>query len=129
MSLDPWYSPQTAQVTYGGRLRDTGLGLVSLLSDARFKTAILLCGGIGSRGEILGWARRVTIPTQMVNGRVDGLFPYQESQLPMFRALGTPDTDKRFVLLDTDHQLSGADKEVMKANLEWLDRYLGPVER
>ena len=38
MSLDPWYSPQTAQVNYGGRLQDTSLGLVSLLSDVRFKT-------------------------------------------------------------------------------------------
>jgi formylglycine-generating enzyme required for sulfatase activity/predicted esterase len=105
------------------------MGTLACASDARFKTAILLCGGIGSRGEILGWARRVTIPTQMVNGRVDGLFPYQESQLPMFRALGTLEQDKRLVLLDTDHQISGADKEVMTANLEWLDRYLGPVAR
>ena len=55
MSLDPWYSPQTAQVTYGGRLRDTGLGLVSLLSDARFKTFSLgmdVSSGTDVRGRI-----------------------------------------------------------------------------
>jgi hypothetical protein len=38
MSLDRGYAPQTSIVNYGGRLRDTSLGLVSLLCDIRFKT-------------------------------------------------------------------------------------------
>ncbi len=38
MSLDRGDAPQTAVVNYGGRLKDTGLGMVSLLCDARFKT-------------------------------------------------------------------------------------------
>ncbi len=38
MSLDRGYSPQNAIVNYGGRLRDTRLGWVSLLCDIRFKT-------------------------------------------------------------------------------------------
>jgi len=38
MSLDRGYSPQTFMVNYGGRLRDTALGMVSLLADIRFKT-------------------------------------------------------------------------------------------
>ena len=38
MSLDRGNSPQTSVVNYGGRLRDTALGLVSLLCDIRFKT-------------------------------------------------------------------------------------------
>ncbi len=38
MSLDRGFAPQMALVNYGGRLRDTGLGMVSLLCDARFKT-------------------------------------------------------------------------------------------
>ena len=38
MSLDKGYWPQTAVVNYGGRLRDTALGMVSLLCDIRFKT-------------------------------------------------------------------------------------------
>ncbi|MCU0230185.1 MAG: hypothetical protein MUC67_02280, partial [Acidobacteria bacterium] len=38
MSLDRGFAPQTALVNYGGRLQDTGLGMVSLLCDARFKT-------------------------------------------------------------------------------------------
>jgi hypothetical protein len=38
MSLDRGYSPQSSLVNYGGRLRDTRLGLVTLLCDIRFKT-------------------------------------------------------------------------------------------
>jgi len=38
MSLDRGFAPQTSIVNYGGRLRDTSLGLVSLLCDIRFKT-------------------------------------------------------------------------------------------
>ena len=38
MSLDRGGAPQAALVNYGGRLRDTSLGLVSLLCDVRFKT-------------------------------------------------------------------------------------------
>lgn len=38
MSLDRGNAPQTSVVNYGGRLRDTTLGLVSLLCDIRFKT-------------------------------------------------------------------------------------------
>ncbi len=38
MSLDRGYTPQTTHVNYGGRLRDTRLGMVALLCDIRFKT-------------------------------------------------------------------------------------------
>ena len=38
MSLDRGVSPHTTRVNYGGRLRDTALGMVSLLCDIRFKT-------------------------------------------------------------------------------------------
>ena len=38
MSLDKGYSPMRSIVNYGGRLRDTSLGMVSLLCDIRFKT-------------------------------------------------------------------------------------------
>lgn len=38
MSLDRAAAPQDADVNYGGRLRDTAIGMASLLSDVRFKT-------------------------------------------------------------------------------------------
>jgi hypothetical protein len=38
MSLDKGHAPWSAAVGFGGRLRDTALGAVSLLADIRFKT-------------------------------------------------------------------------------------------
>ena len=38
MSLDRSHSPWQSLVSYGGRLRDTSLGWISLLCDVRFKT-------------------------------------------------------------------------------------------
>ncbi|MDH3285281.1 MAG: hypothetical protein OEQ13_11115, partial [Acidobacteriota bacterium] len=38
MSLDRAHSPHVSLVNYGGRLRDTAIGMVSLLCDIRFKT-------------------------------------------------------------------------------------------
>ena len=49
MSLDRGSSPQTSVVNYGGRLRDTRLGWVSLLCDIRFKTFSLGLGILEAR--------------------------------------------------------------------------------
>ena len=91
--------------------------------ESRIKVAILLGGGLYDR-EMLGFVHRCSTPTQMVNGRFDG---YAEDQAPMFRALATPPEQKRHVVFDADHTLAGFEKDVVKVNLEWLDRYLGPV--
>jgi hypothetical protein len=58
----------------------------------------------------------------MVNGRFDGY-----ASQPVFDALGTP-TDRKFQqVFETDHTLAGFEKDVIRVNLEWFDRYLGPV--
>jgi hypothetical protein len=57
MSLDRGVAPQRAVVNYGGRLRDTALGLVSLLSDVRFKTFSLGIDLLG-RGDTRETLRR-----------------------------------------------------------------------
>ncbi len=114
------------RVAYLGFSFGTYLGALPCAADRRFKVVIFQAGGVAFREE-LGWARRITIPVQMINGRYDTIFPPQTSQLPLFHALGTPEKDKRHILLETDHDLSGCQKDVVKANLEWLDRYLGPV--
>jgi dienelactone hydrolase len=95
-------------------------------ADRRFKVCLIVCGG-APYPEILGFAQRVKIPVQMVNGRYDSLLLYEESQRPLFRALATPGEHKRHVVFETDHMLSGFEREMMRANLEWLDRHLGPV--
>jgi hypothetical protein len=61
----------------------------------------------------------------MISGRSDPLFPEATSQIPMFRLLGTPDKDKRRVVIDGGHVVFNQD--VVREALGWLDKYLGPV--
>ena len=63
----------------------------------------------------------------MLNGRYDFFFPVESSQRPMFRLLGTPETDKRYVVFESGHSVPR--KERTREALAWLDKYLGPVER
>ena len=62
----------------------------------------------------------------MLNGSFDFIFPVKTSQEPMFRLLGTPKEHKRRVLYDTGHDIPRI--EMIKETLNWLDRYLGPVQ-
>jgi len=60
MSLERAVVPQIAVVNYGGRLRDTALGMVSLLADVRFKTFSVGIDLLGP-GDVRAAVRR-TIP-------------------------------------------------------------------
>lgn len=71
------------------------------------------------------YVTRVKIPTLMLNGRYDMIFPYETSQKPMYDLLGTPEEEKLLKLYDTDHSVPG--KELVRETLGWLDKYLGPV--
>jgi eukaryotic-like serine/threonine-protein kinase len=68
---------------------------------------------------------RVKMPVLMVNGRYDFFFPKETTQDPMFRALGTPEKDKRHVVFESGH-VPPPDM-LIKEVLDWLDRYLGSV--
>ena len=103
-------------------------GVLTCAAEPRLKVGILRCGG-ATYADILGWARRVTIPIQMVNGRYDEIFPLEQSQVPLFRALGTPLEHKSHVIVESGHALQRCEREVIRVNLEFLDRHLGPVRR
>ena len=75
----------------------------------------------------LNFAPRITIPVLMLAGRHDFLFPLETSQRPLFHALGTPEQHKRHVLFDSGH-IAPRIQDLMREVLDWLDRYLGPVE-
>jgi len=103
------------------------MGPLPCAFENRIKAGILVGAGL-QFPVTANWARRVTIPMQMDNGRFD-YFTVEEFQAPLFQALATPPEHKRHLLWDSDHSLFGFEKEVIKANLEWFDRYLGPVKR
>jgi dipeptidyl aminopeptidase/acylaminoacyl peptidase len=97
--------------------------------EERFRTLVLVSGGArGGLPEVtnLNFAPRVRVPVLMLNGRHDFIFPLDETQRPLFRLLGTPDADKKHVLFDSGHVPPYAD--VVRETLDWLDRYLGPVQ-
>jgi len=73
------------------------------------------------------FAPRVKIPLLMLNGRNDFYFPYTTSSLPLFQLLGTPEKDKKMVLYDIGH-VAVFSTDMIRAALDWLDRYLGPVK-
>jgi eukaryotic-like serine/threonine-protein kinase len=99
--------------------------------EPRIKVAVLISGGSFEKvpPEVDAWnyAPRVKIPILMVNGRDDFRFPLETSQLPLFRAFGTPEKHKKHVLYDGGHVSVRVHPEIMREVLDWLDRYLGPV--
>jgi len=117
------------RVAYFGVSLGARMGPLPLALDERFAAAVLWSGGFPTtRGllpevDTLNFAPRVKTPVLMLNGRDDFTFPLDSSQAPMFRLLGTPDTDKRRVLFDGGHVFPFA--RVQKETLDWLDRYLG----
>ena len=62
----------------------------------------------------------------MLNGRYDTQYRYESQQKPLYRLLGTPAADKRHVVYETGHGPFPR-KEMIGDTLDWLDRYLGPV--
>ncbi|MFZ0914405.1 MAG: protein kinase [Candidatus Korobacteraceae bacterium] len=120
-----------SRIAYFGFSWGARLGPLFLAVEPRLKTAILLSGGLKFARTFpeldpFNFASRVKVPVLMVNVRYDFYFPLETSQLPLFHLLGTPEQDKRHVVLEGTHgtpPLAPVAEEV----LSWLDRYLGPV--
>jgi dienelactone hydrolase len=123
-----------AKLAFAGISLGAELSNVLLALDNRIRASILVCGGFlpysefraAPEADFLNFAPRVVCPTLMLNGRYDNLLPVETMQKPMYRLLGTPETDKRLVLYDTGHFVPR--NELIKETLDWLDRYLGPVD-
>jgi formylglycine-generating enzyme required for sulfatase activity/dienelactone hydrolase len=106
--------------------------IVSTLLQDRLKTAVFLDGGYFFEPPPPGadqaeFVTRMKIPVLMVNGRYDFTFPLDKSQNPFFAMLGTPEQDKRHVVLDTPHDVTEQRPQLTKTVLDWLDHYLGRV--
>jgi eukaryotic-like serine/threonine-protein kinase len=97
--------------------------------DTRIKTNIFYAGGLKRMGrpeaDLAYFLPRVTIPTLMINGRFDSLFGL-DAILNMYNLLGTPDEEKRLVLLDSDHLAPMSD--VINETTLWLDQHFGEVD-
>jgi serine/threonine protein kinase len=108
-----------------------GVIYATLLQD-HLKTSIFLDGGFfldppPPGGDQADFAPRMKKPVLMVNGRYDYVFSVNLAQDPMFNMLGTPPTDKQHLVLETSHDVTEQRPQLVKAVLDWLDRYLGQV--
>lgn len=119
------------KLAYMGLSRGAAIGPIMTAIESRFSASILLGGGFFLRrrlpvSEAIHFAPHVKNPTLMVNGYDDFFFPYETSQKPMYSLLGVPQSDKKHMVLDAGH--IPPRQAVIKEVLDWLDRYLGPVE-
>ncbi|MHC4117727.1 MAG: protein kinase domain-containing protein [Planctomycetota bacterium] len=117
-----------AGLSWGGMM-----GAVMIALEDRFDAAVLLYGGICAcrrhpTSDPANFAPRVKIPTLMINGTDDTVFPYEQAQIPLFNLLGTPETHKKHVIFPGGHSIfweyhKKCDEEIVK----WLDEHLGPA--
>ena len=70
---------------------------------------------------------RVRVPVLMLSGKYDSVYPYELSQKPFFRLLGSPPADKKHIVFEGGHFLPRGD--LVAESTKWLDKYLGPVQR
>jgi formylglycine-generating enzyme required for sulfatase activity/dienelactone hydrolase len=108
---------------------------VFLALEPRLNSGLLVAGGfvvlqLGREGippeiDPLNFAPRVKAPVLMLNGRHDPIFPYETSQLPLLRTLGTAEADKRHATFPAGHASSGWRDQLIRESLDWLDTYLG----
>jgi serine/threonine protein kinase/dienelactone hydrolase len=123
----------TSKLAYLGVSMGSAEGVIySTLLQNRLKTAVFLDGGYFLNPPQPGtdeaeFAPRMKKPVLMVNGRYDYVFSLELSQNPLFTMLGTPKKDKEHVILESPHDVTEQRPQLVKAVLDWLDRYLGPV--
>ena len=100
--------------------------------DQRFRAVVLQAGGLSMQRSLpeveqLNFVPRIKAPTLMVNGVYDFFFPVELSQMPLFNLLRMPESQKRKVVFEGGHSVPRV--ESFREILDWLDRYLGPVDR
>ncbi len=123
------------KIAFFGASLGAAVGVVLVALEKRIQASILYVGGFGLMKLIkaapevdqINFAPRVTIPTLMLNGRYDFLFPFETSQVPMYRFLGTPEGHKAHKVYETGHSVPR--NEEIKETLDWLDRYFGSVKK
>jgi predicted esterase len=132
--LETRHDIDATHLGYLGVSQGAAYGVILVALEQRFKTAVLLDGGMFQfNSPIAGvdqvdFAQRLTQPVLMVNGQYDATFPYETAQLPLFHLLATPQADKRQVTFDTPHDVRLRRTDLVKEVLQWYDKYLGRVQ-
>ena len=122
----------TARLAYVGTSWGARIGGTAIATEPRIRTAILNVAGISANAvrpeeDPVNFLPRIRIPVLMLSGRYDSVFPYESSQLPFYRLLGSPPGAKKHVLFDGGHFLPRP--MWVSESTRWLDMQLGSVDR
>jgi dienelactone hydrolase len=120
-----------SKFAYYGTSWGGAMGPIMTAVEPRFKANVWMVPGFYLQKappevDQFNFAPRVKIPTLMLNGRYDFLYPIDDAQVPLFRLLGAPADQKRRVVYETGHNIPR--NELIKEAVDWLDHYLGPVQ-
>ncbi len=118
-------------LAYYGVSWGAALGPIMIAVESRIKAGVLYIAGLGlqnSQPEVdpINFLPRIKIPVLMLNGKYDHFFPYETSQIPLFKLIGTQTEHKKHIVHETGHFVPRI--QLIKETLNWLDNYLGPVE-
>jgi predicted alpha/beta-fold hydrolase len=107
------------------------MGPVVCAVEKRVKAAVFHVGGLMMQKTFpevdpLNFLPRVQIPVLMLNGKNDTFFPFETSQKPMFKLLGTDEKNKMMITYEGGHLVPRS--ELVKQSLFWFDKYLGTVK-
>jgi dienelactone hydrolase len=121
----------TGKLGYCGHSWGGRLGAIIPAVEDRLKINILLAGGFPNgkpypEADEMNYVSRVKIPTLMLNGKYDAIFPLDNNVSHFFRLLGTPETDKRLCILEASHNFPK--RYMIREILNWCDKYFGPVK-
>ena len=100
---------------------------ILLAIENRVKSAAIFVGGLmlqKSRKEIEShlYVRRIKIPILHIVGKLDGIFEFEDSFIPWNELVGTPDEDKKIVILDEIGH--GLPKDLMiDKHLQFIKKY------
>ena len=87
-------------LSYKGYSWGSIMSNILLAIDSRVKSAFICAGGLQvqkSKPEVepAYFTRRITIPVMHITGKNDGIFDYENSQVPMQKLLGTSSKNKK----------------------------------
>ncbi len=109
-----------------------------LAMEPQVKAAVLLAGGLEGPmwdGDTLPpeidaatYAPRTKASVLMLNGRSDIRFPYETSQVPMFKLLGSPPGKKKHKTYPGGHSTFGWFDDMVKDTHDWFDEQFGFVK-
>jgi predicted esterase len=125
----------SGRLAFRGLSMGAGMAPYILVVEKRLKAAILIGAGLAidpdaekyPEANEFNFLPRIEVPVLMIAGSEDKISPVEESQRPLFELIGTPQEHKRLAVLSGGH-IPPVEGEFIREQLDWLDKYLGPVE-